>query len=229
VGAALFGSGPPARAGYIEVDYSIDGGAKTMIASGNGSAFFSGTLGGQFNVSLGFAASGSPASLSQGLAYNPFTNNYVSALYANDGSGTTHTLTIYVSSTGFTVPTGNNLTLGSSASITEVSGGTTVSFTSYADTSNALWGMTGPSTSIVPFSVSGGQSGSANASTLFSTVGSNPYSLTNVGSYTMLGGTNITLVGGTTTVTTPAPPGLFMALTGLPFLAVGGWLRFRRK
>jgi hypothetical protein len=73
---------------------------------------------------------------------------------------------------------------------------------------------------------SGQQSNSANSWTYVSAGGK--YSLTNKGVYVTDGGTSLTVVSGNTEVTpTPAPPGAVLALTALPVVAFGHWLRRR--
>jgi hypothetical protein len=227
LGAALFGSGPPARAGYVEIDYSIDGGPRQVAASSTTgvATWTDNSVGGLFSVIMSFGTSNSPGGTT---ALVTQSNNYVNTLYTS-GS---HTLSVYVSSTGFNLPGGNNLNLGNASSITENSGSTQVTFTSFADTGNNgnnLFGMSGSTVTSTSTSYSvTGQQGNGNQST--TTFSGTAYSLTNEGDYKMTGGTSLTVVSGSTTVTpTPAPPGLFMALTGLPCLAAGGWLRFRRK
>jgi hypothetical protein len=140
---------------------------------------------------------------------------------------------IFVSSTGFTSPQSPPpLNLKTASSITEDSGHTVVHFTSYADSSNTLFGMTGGTvvSNGVSYSATGQQGTGATANpTLFSPNGAT-YSLTNTGQYTMDAGTSLTVVSGNTTVTaTPAPPGVVLALSALPVLALGQWMRRRRK
>jgi hypothetical protein len=222
-GAILFGAGPLAHAGYVEIDYAIDGGPRTVAASSStGIAIWSNaSVGGLFNVYFTFGTTNSPGGTQALLTQS---NNLVSTLYT--GPGVSHTLQIYVSSTGFVTPSPLSpalAALGNASSITENGGATTVTFTSYADTSNngnTLFGMSGPSTAVT-YSVSGQAGNGGQSSTTFAPNGA-AYSLTSVGDFTMTGGTSLTVVSGNTTVThLPVPPGLVLALTGVPFLAVG--------
>jgi hypothetical protein len=226
---ALLGTTSRASAG-IEIDYSIDGGARTFGASSATSvvAFSNSSLGGLFNVTFTIGTTNTPGSPT--MATETQSNNSVSTLYASG----THTLHIYVSSTGFTSPTSPPPTiLGNSSSITENSGHTAVTFTSYASTTNALFATSGGVTASTGYSYSAtgqqGTGGQGFSSTLFSPNGA-AYSLTNIGDYTMTAGTSLTVVSGNTEIVpTPAPAGLVMVLSGLPALGIGGWMRRRRK
>jgi MYXO-CTERM domain-containing protein len=224
-GAALLGTASRASA-YIEVDYSIDGGARTFGASSTSSSVFfsNSSLGGLFNIQFNFDTTNTPGG-QQALVTQ--SNNSVATLYSSG----VHTLHIYVSSNGFTQPQSPPPTnLGNSSSITEASGSTSVTFTSYADSSNTLFGMSGGTvvSTGYTYSVSGQQSsGGVGSSTAQFSPNGATYSLTNVGDYTMAANTNVTVVSGNTTVTpTPAPAGMALALSGLPLLVL---VRLRRR
>jgi MYXO-CTERM domain-containing protein len=223
--AVALGAPRPAHA-YIEIDYSIDNGGRTFGASSNtGFVTFSGSgLGGFFDVLFTIGTTNTPGG-QQALITQ--SNNSVSTDYTD--VNTSHTLHIYVSSTGFTQPQSPPPTsLGNASSITENGGSTTVVFSSYADATNTLFGTSGSSTSVT-YSVSGQAGKGDQSSTLFSPNGAT-YSLTNIGDFTMTGGTSLTVVSGNTTVTpTPAPAGAVLALAGLPVLGIGGWLRRRKQ
>jgi hypothetical protein len=236
VGISIMGPAPPVQASTLEIDYSIDGGARQIGAStttGSGTTtlhWSSSDVGaaGLFSVDMTIATSNSPGSATQAKITQ--SNNTVNTLY---GSGT-HTLTIYVSSDGFSSPSSPPpLVLGNASSITQDSGSTQVTFTSYSDTSNTLFGMSGSTVTSTSVSYSAsGQNGTGKgaSSALFTTNGQHPYSLTNEGDYTLSGGTSLTVVSGNTTVTpTPAPPAAVLALTGLPCLGFAVWLRRRNK
>jgi hypothetical protein len=208
----------------VEIDYSIDGGPRTFAASGSGTVVWQNSnLVGLFNVLVSVGTSNSPGG-QQALVTQ--SNNAISTLYSSG----THTLTVYVSSAGFTSPQSPPPTvLGNASSITENSGHTSVVFTSYADKNNAMFGMSGSSvaSTSVAYSVTGQQGTGTESFTSFSPNG-NTYSLTNEGDYTMAAGTSLTVVSGNTTVTpTPAPTGAVLALTGLPCLGFAVWLRRR--
>jgi len=228
--AVLLGSTTRASAN-IEIDFSIDGGARFVGAASAGStAIFSGTVGGLFDVVLTLGTTNSPGT--PGLAFETQGNNIITTLYGG-GSANQHTLHVYVSSTDFTNPTSPPPTiLHNTSSISELTGATSVTFTSYASTTNTLFATSGGTTASTGYSydVSGPQSsgGQGSSSTMFSPNGSK-YSLTNIGDYKMDGGTSVTIVGGNTSVTpTPVPSGVVMALTGLPVLGLGLWMRRRQ-
>jgi hypothetical protein len=228
VAAGLLGITKPAAAG-IEIDYSIDGGARTFGNSSAGSSvtYSNTSLGGLFNVTFSIGSTNTPGTGT--LATETQGNNLVSTLYTT-GS---HTLHIYVSSTDFTSPQSPPPTiLGNTSSITELAGATDVTFTSYASTSNTLFATSGGVTSSTgySYSVTGQQSsgGAGFSSTFFSPDGAK-YSLTNIGDYRLAAGTDITIVGGNTKVTpTPVPAGMVLALSGLPVLGLGYWFRRRQ-
>src|SRR5260370_22255447 len=148
--AVLLGARTPASAN-IEIDFWIDGGARTFGAASAGSSvtFSNPALGGLFSVVLTIGSTNTPGS--PALAFETQGNNLVSTLY---GAGT-HTLHIYVSSTGFTTPTSPPPTvLGNTSSISELTGGTNVTFTSYASTANTLFATSGGVTSSTGYSYS---------------------------------------------------------------------------
>ncbi len=245
VGAALFGSGPPAHAGpvspQIEIKYSIDGGALQSTGgpvSSSMAMWASDDVGGLglFKVWMTYGRSNAPgdtqALVKQGSAG-------ISALWTDPAQ--THTLTIFVSATGFTSPQSPPpLILATSSAIDETSGFTKATFTSYADARNGLFGgvrtdgSLSPMSTSVTYSVSGQQGAGADSSRSDFEPNGLTYSLSNAGAYEMTAGTSINIVGSSTTATSPNPPampapaGLVLALTGAPVLGLGYWLRRRR-
>jgi hypothetical protein len=241
VGLALLGT-PGKASAQIEIDFSVDGGARTFGASSGGSlATFSGTVGGLYNVVITVGNTNSPGT--PGLAFDTQSNNTVTSLFTSG----THTLTVFVSSTGFTTPQSPPpTTLSSSFSAVALTGGTiNYNFQSFADPTNRLFGGI-PATPGLPVfpvpapdtatpnltSSTTGQAGTgvlAN-SALFSPNGAT-YSLTNALSITTNAAFSLTNFSGNTRVTpnpVPVPAGLALALSGLPALGLG-WLRRRRK
>jgi hypothetical protein len=102
-----------------------------------------------------------------------------------------------------------------------------VEFTSYADKSNALWG-TGFATSTLSWSnVSAVDSFSGKTWKDGFEPNGSTYSVTNKGVYTLSAGGALTLTGGATQVSTPAPSSLHAALLALPILGLYGWRRYR--
>jgi hypothetical protein len=136
-------------------------------------------------------------------------------------AGTTHTLTITLQDTGFTAPAvGQQAAMTSQLSTTAIPTGTGVTFQSFLNgTGGTLLNLT-----TAPNGVS--------ASDVVQ-IPSDPYTLANVTKYTVQGqglGNMLTIqTTGITTVATPAPPGAVLALTGLPFLGLGYWLRRRKR
>jgi hypothetical protein len=230
--AALLGLAPPAGAGQFQIDYSIDGGplvkapGQVTVATASGSqvVWSDSNVGGLFSVALTFATSNSPGVA--GTALVTQSNNSISTLYTSG----THSLSIYVSATGFASSPGSSPDILSTASsITENTGKASVAYTSYADTSNRLFGTSGPTVTSVltSYSVAGNAGKGKQNSTMFSPHGAT-YSLTDRGQYELAAGTSITVVSGNAEVTpTPAPAGVVLVLSGMPLLVFGGWLRRR--
>jgi len=121
-----------ATAGSATVTVTDNGAGDTNPAVGQ--ITWSGSIG-KFSTVITAGTSNSPGS--NGLA---ILQTHTIAVREN--SATKETLTFSMSDTGFTNPSGSNLTLGSSFAGTFLSGtaGENVSFQSYADGSNALFG-----------------------------------------------------------------------------------------
>jgi hypothetical protein len=227
-GVVILGAPRPAHA-YIEIDYAIDGGAKQFGASSTTSAvtWSNSSVGGDFNVLFTIGTTNTPGG-TQALVTQ--SNNAVSTLYSSG----THTLKVYVSSTGFTAPSIPSEILGTASSITENGGHTDVTFKSVVDQNNTLFGGVAgvgagdnTTSNSVTYSANGQAGGGTSTFTPF-TLSSTPYALTNEGDYKMDAGTSLTVVSGNTTVSpVPAPAGIVLALTGLPCLGIAGWLRRR--
>jgi hypothetical protein len=213
----------PAHA-YIEIDYSINGGARMLGASDSGGSvsWTNHSVGGLFDVSFSFGTSNSPGN-AQALVTQ--ANNSVSTLYSSGSN----TLSIFVSSTGFTSPMSPPfMLLGTSSSITQNSGQTNVVFTSYVDPNNNPFGMSGSSvmSTQVAYSATGQQGTGATAVSQPFTLSTSAYSLTNKGDYTMAAGTDLTVVSGNSSISAvPAPPGIVLAGVGILALGVGGMAR----
>ncbi len=138
-----------------------------------------------------------------------------------------HDLDIRVSATGYTIPQDSSAILSSSSDLGGAGGAVTEVFTSYADTNDNLFGVTGNSvTATDPLTLTETDPGSD--STTFATVGT--YSLTNEMDFTIMGPANETITGaGYTAVTTPVPSSAVLALSGLPLLGVGCWMQRKRR
>jgi hypothetical protein len=230
-GAVVLGT-PRAAHAYIEVDYSVDGSARTFGNSSNtGTVFFGGDLLGVYNVALNFSTTNTPGN--NALALVTSSNNTVTT---DTGVSGTHTLTIYVTSLDFTNPTSPPPTvLGTASSGTTAagSGKVTVTYAGYADATNTKFGTqvaAGPgSYDIVATGGQGGNGGGPALTNSFSPNGAK-YSLTDVLKIQTTDSVNITNVTGNVNVTpTPAPAGAVLALSGLPFVGLGAWLRRRKQ
>jgi hypothetical protein len=143
---------------------------------------------------------------------------------------------IQVTSTGFTVPTGNNLAFSSSlsgsygANIFTTPSNQSHLFQSFLDLTNALFGMQhtgGPQNFTTP-AVSG-TTALASTMTSLQNVNTTPFSMTNIfelDNITIGSGAQIQLTGTTTLSAVPEPATIISALVGLPIL--GAW-RLRRR
>jgi len=228
-GIAMMGLAPPAQAAF-EVEVIINGGPPTIIIDEGAGDLHPGVPNdiGFFVVGPGVVVVGNGSTTNL-----PGTNvkalldlQYsISAVNAPNNAGAT--VQIIASATGFTLPN------GSPATLTSQIGGTldpaTLTAQQFQDNSNRLFvtsvldgnvhtpGVQGPFTSSPYSSV---------ASTTFPLVV--PFSITESLITTVSAGG---LVTGDfqSTVTSPAPAGLVLALTGLPCLGIGSWLRRRLR
>jgi hypothetical protein len=203
------------------IDYSTPG---TISISGL-TVSTSGTTGG-FRVSATIADSNSPGSPT-------IANIDTSGLSIKNQTGVSgnSTLTITTGDTGFYGPTGINGTLMSTISGTAAgTNASTASFTfaSYIDTTNTQFGTQQGTLPITYASVSPGTSQSGNASADVTPMPV-PYSMSQVAQITLANGDKFADMSSSTTLTAPAPRGLVLAMTGLPFVLVVTWLRRQRK
>jgi len=150
------------------------------------------------------------------------------------------TLTLKTGDTGFTMPNGASMAMVSTISAT--AGGLNthnafVTFNSYFDNTNAQFGTQQGTPTLNPSSPGGpgtglaaGFSMSANSSGTVNGNPPNPYSLTQVLVGTVWNGDLFTDGSSGTTVFAPAPAGLMLVLSGLPFAGgLGLWRRFRKQ
>jgi hypothetical protein len=181
---------------------------------------------GGFNINASVAKSNSPGTTAVA------TISTSGLLIANQtGVNGNSSLVVTTGSQGFTAPTGNPVNLNSTASASADganSGNASLVFNSYLNENNALLGTTVGSPTINLSPITPGASMSANS---YALVNANvtPYSLVQVGKYTLGNGDDFFDGStGTSVTATPAPAGLMLALTGLPCLGFGSWL-WRRK
>jgi hypothetical protein len=246
VGAAILGGPAPARAAYSVQVYD-DGVLQAgigLIVNGNSLIFGGSTT--HFSITNGSGLSNNPGTQG-GSNLNLSSNEQIATTFG--ATGGTHTITIVLSQTGWTSPTGTPLVLSSSAggSIAYVAGtnpnateSVSSSYQGFLDTTDTLFGQ--PASGSTP-----GQSASASLSSVGTAPlnyspgtstslvpGAVPFSLTDVLSFTFTlgagsGQDTANASVSTTAAATPAPAGAVLALTGLPFLGIGAWLRRRKQ
>ncbi len=214
-GAIIMGVPPPAGADF-RLTLHQDGFADRTITDNSiydlsptttGVIVYSGTFG-TFTITAEIGTSNSTA----GVEPAALTINQLSIASPSGG-----TLTITLSDDGFTAPqAGQQVAMRSQLSSTSLTSGGSVSFQSY------LEGVGGTVLTL----------GTANPNGIEATdirmLGATPYTLSNVTTVT-LAPSGVLQSTGTTTVMNPAPAGLVLALTGVPLLGIGAWLRRFRK
>jgi len=241
--------GPPSARADFEVEFTfggatilVDATTQTVTSSGGASTagasfnFSAGTVSinnltisptgatGGFKISATIADSNSPG----GKVATIDTSSL--SILNQTGTAGNSTLVLTTGDTGFTSPSGPSVGLTSTISATAAgtnSANASVLFNSYLDTTNAQFGTQQGTPTILLSPLSPGSSLSGDTSAALTGTPS-PYSLTEVAKITLANGDKLTdLSSGTTVV--PAPAGLALALTGLPLLGLGGWLRRRKQ
>jgi len=215
VGATILGAPTQAHAGFT---LNISDGSNSVAVTDNGAGdldpatgqiIFSGAIG-VFNINITVGTSNAPGTPT--LAQLTINNTSITTA----GFTGNKTLTFSLQDTGFFLPTGTNLNLVSQLSTTQLPANTNVTYQSFL---NAQAGTQ------LSLNTVGGATGVDAVS-----VTNTPFSLTSVSTFHIAGtGTSETVqFTGLTAVAVPAPAGVVLALTGLPFLGLGCWLR-RRK
>jgi len=223
VGAAILGAPAQARAEFrlSLQEAGVNGGAITQVATGGDFTplQFSGTYG-DFSVTFFGATSTNGASLSDIMSSTTTIVNL---------NGSSRTLTMYVSQTNFTLPTGPKLNVESGQSGTLTSGTVVLAnqFQAYADAGNSINGIGGFTNGAQTATQTGSTFDTGSANGLF-TRGSGSYSLTTVSTLNLSGGAILNLSNHENVTPVPVPAGVVLAISGLPFLGIGAWLR-RRK
>jgi hypothetical protein len=206
--SALFATTTQSARAVFEMTLATGAATQTVIDNGAGDLdsrvgqiSFSGSIG-NFSTVITAGTSNSPGS--NGLAILQTHN-----IAVRETTASRQTLTITMGDTGFTVPTGTNLQLGSSFSGTFLSpvAGESVSFQSYADASNAQFGKSVTSGQHAATLANGSPAPvgftTADRTAAFSSTG--PYSLTDVtvinlsanGQANVAGTSSVTIPGGT--------------------------------
>jgi hypothetical protein len=250
--AALLGAPTLARADYavrviddgVVFNDTNHGGTIGVLVMGNSLTFTGSTT--HFSITNGSGLSNNPGGLSTSNL-DLSNNEQVNATFGSTGG--MHTITIQVSQTGWTSPNVTPLMLMSSAggSIGNVAGTNPAAKTSVAstyqgflDNTDTLFGM--PVAGSTPLqSASQIKTGVGTAPLVFSPAeavnmvpAGTPFSLTDVLTFTFTldpgsGQDTANVSASTVAAVVPVPAGVILALTGLPVLGAGAWLRRRRK
>jgi hypothetical protein len=199
----------------------VNGGAITTVATGADftSASFTGTYG-DFHVQVVGGASDNGADLSDLLSSTTSVTNTSSG---------EHTLHIYVSQTDYTLPASTILAVESGMSGTVNSGTVNLNniFQAFADAGNNQYGTGDFSNGLQSAVASGSTFDTGSAFGKFTRNGN--YSMTTEVNFDLSGGGKANYSDHVNVTPTPAPAGVVLALTGLPVLGVGGWLRRRKQ
>jgi hypothetical protein len=241
--AALWATPPPARADFqiqLYEDGNLLASPGTLSDNGSGVITYTG-MAGDFSIAFTFNST-TPGADDKG------TLSVDNARITNRTSAE-HTLTMMVSSQGFTSPAGSALSLVNSISGTVSRGTVEGNLTTYADRGNTLFGTSDlatdtfkyAATTVVGFvdpdlaanlpppsnTFAGSQDTAGTTTTSgFSTGGT--YSITSVGNFDLYGFSSVTF-SELSQVHAPAPSGVVLALSGVPVLGLGSWFRARRR
>ena len=204
--------------------------AGTITDLGGGLYEISSSNIGGFSISATFAMSNSPGT-------NEFATIGAQGVVVknNNSNPNQTTLLIQTSDTDFTAPTGmTGLLMNTVAAQAAANSNTnnSVKLQSWIDTNNTQWGMQQPgSDGLVngelyllgpTFSVSGNASVGVQP---FPT----PYSMSQTATINLAYNNTLFNASFTTSLAAPAPAGLVLALTGVPIIGFGTWLRRRRN
>jgi hypothetical protein len=227
VGTAILGLPASARAD-LEIalqEAGFDGGdgvgVRHVVATAASftAATFSGTYG-DFKVTVVSGSSDNGATLSDLLSSDTLVTN---------NSSTEKTLKLWVTQTDYSLPAGSPLTVESSlgGSVNTGSIKLTGIFQAYADKNNHLFGTTDFTNGLQNASKKGSTFQTGSAIGHFTR---NPghYSLTSVTVFDLSGKGKANYSSQVNVDPAPAPAGVVLALSALPFLGIGTWLR-RRK
>jgi len=247
LGALLFlGSPPTASADYTLViqEYDQNGNQVGASQSFNGNTSNGRLSTGDVNTA-NFSVNVKASETAYLTGANPFLHTDVFTIAATNN--TSDYLRVFLTNTGFTAPSGPVLTLVNQLSSVSFGPSNTlpsVTMQSAVDLNNLAFGV--PNGTLVPPSgsnhaplvydsphayatdmVTGNADSRVTSTTSFTGV-SGPISLTNFITVSGLASNDSVSFNATTTVT-PAPGALVLLVSGVPFLAVGGWLRRRGR
>jgi hypothetical protein len=228
--------GSTARADVI-IEASVDGGAFVTLTSnasnpsGPASVSFTGPIpGGVFNVVGSIAVTGTQGSPP------PTGNQGTSKLTITQQVSGTHTLEIITSVNNYTQPSGPATASSSETGTVGTATNGSIAYNAYQSNTNTL----GAKTNLIVTGTQSADTTSGGTSTLAppnkgstTLTVTTPYSLTMDELITLHGaGQTINATGNTSVVGTtvvPEPGTVALALTGLPMLIGGVWLRRRRR
>jgi hypothetical protein len=226
---ALFLSATPSRAD-LQLALSEDGGAMTVVATlgggPGGSTSFTGSFGPgsggtDFTVTLLGGSSSNGASLSDLLS---------STVRVTNNTGAQHTLQLWVTQSGYTLPAGTPLSVesGMGGSVNVGTVGLTGIFQGYADKNNGLFGITDFTNGPQNATQTGSTLDTGSATGSFNRTAGQPYSLTIVSTLVMSGGGQLNYAAhiNVHSAAIPAPAGLVLAASGAVALALA---RLRRR
>jgi len=231
VGAAILGLSPPACADFhvtltdVNTNQTLtiyDNGAND--GSGNNNKIqYNGTFG-NFEVYI-TATTNSPGGPINGLGVADRLQDVTITTKNDSATPGSDTLTFGVFSDGFTDPgaPGQKLLLTNALASSSIDVGGSGTFTSWA---NAPFYQADPVT-LTDTDIANGIGLKKSALTFTLDQGPYPYTLSNQLGITLDSGSSGQFTG-TTTLTSPAPAGIVLALTGLPVLGLG-WLRLRKR
>jgi len=225
--ALLFGAGSPANASIVIVVSDTNGDANVVFgpsANGGPIGTATGTIG---TYSFSATAKGTPLIGAAGTGTLDLT-------FAGSSGANTGTLTITAYQFGYTAP-GSAASAASISSIGGTLGSPSVTSKAWYDPSN-----TGNASPLPAYSLPAGLTLLLNATfTASGFYGTNngmtispfsqPYAIIEQESMVFSASGQITSGDAQTTISSPAPAGLVLALTGMPCLAIGSWIRRRLK
>jgi len=252
-GLAIAGLAPPARA---DIQISLTSGSQTIYMQNpvsSGPVIIPAFSFGPGNLLITTATGTSNSPGNPLFSFNTAGIGNTNTLDIENLTGSTQTVTITVSSQGFTSPNSPPpLMVTDTVSGTVLFGTVTGTAQGFADATNTLVGTTTgaggipilptvpgtggalPGTAfsapLLNFSGTTGTSFAASGAAVGFSPDGNTYSLTFTETITLSAFASVQLTGGNVqTFATPAPAGVLLALSGLPFLGAISWMRRRKN
>jgi len=242
VGATILGAPAPARANFA-VTVFVDGVNQNVSLDAGSDDNSFGVHANVTDFKVSIDALSNWAGSQSGSLMSSNSNNKVTTNFGP--SGGTHTIEIVISENGWLAPTGSPLLVSNSAGGSIGSSGNSISVAAtnqgFLDTSNALATTSSPGGSSTALqSASASLTGTGTASLNYNpgtavnpnVPGATPFTLTQKFKFTVTTNGNLASTAGTSATVSvtaaPAPAGLVLALSALPVLGVGHWLRRRR-